>query len=86
MAIPTMPTYDMKTIDLLRRRIRRSSSVATLFDYRVVAESMVRMVYGLGIVLLVLVYFLRREINGAKSWFKLPGGSLFQPAEMMKIF
>ncbi|WP_168123755.1 FtsW/RodA/SpoVE family cell cycle protein [Paenibacillus sp. HB172176] len=59
--------------------------VAVMFDYRIVLKSW-HVLYGIGVALLVLVYFFGAEINGAKGWFKLPGGYFsFQPAEMMKI-
>ncbi len=45
--------------------------------------------YGIGIVLLLLLIVaptsIAREINGAKSWFTLPGFSL-QPSEFVKVF
>ncbi|MGN1401927.1 MAG: FtsW/RodA/SpoVE family cell cycle protein [Bacillus sp. (in: firmicutes)] len=48
--------------------------------------------YGIGILLLVLLMLapdgegqIGRPINGAKSWFSLPGFS-FQPSEFMKVF
>ncbi|MGG6313511.1 FtsW/RodA/SpoVE family cell cycle protein [Paenibacillus macerans] len=40
--------------------------------------------YGAGCVLLVLVYLLAPEINGARSWFRI-GGLQFQPAELVKV-
>lgn len=48
-------------------------------------------IYGGGIFLLALLHFLPdgmplvKEINGAKSWFRLPIGNI-QPAEFMKTF
>ncbi len=47
--------------------------VATLFDYRIVLKSWY-VLYGIGVALLILVYFFGAEINGARGWFKLPGG------------
>lgn len=45
--------------------------------------------YGFGLLLLVLLIIapesIAREINGAKSWFTLPGFSL-QPSEFVKVF
>lgn len=55
-----------------------------LFDYRIILKIWY-ILYGIGIALLVLVFFFGAEINGAKGWFKLPGDFLFQPAEIMKI-
>lgn len=41
--------------------------------------------YAAGLLLLIAVYAFGQEINGAKSWFELPGGLLFQPAELSKL-
>ena len=41
-------------------------------------------VYGAGIILLILVLFLGREINGARAWFNI-GGFGFQPVEVAKL-
>ncbi len=58
---------------------------STLIDYKLILKGWY-LLYGLGIALLVLVYFFGNEINGARSWFTLPGDLLsFQPAEFMKI-
>jgi len=44
------------------------------------------MLLALTIGLLVAVIFLGREVNGARSWFAIPGTGLsFQPSEMAKI-
>ncbi|MFD0588291.1 FtsW/RodA/SpoVE family cell cycle protein [Paenibacillus sp. GCM10027627] len=56
---------------------------AVLFDYRIILK-LWHVLYGLGVALLILVYFFGAEINGAKGWFKF-GGFSFQPAEFMKI-
>jgi rod shape determining protein RodA len=40
--------------------------------------------YSVGILLLILVLFFGKEINGARAWFVLPGFS-FQPVELMKF-
>ncbi|MDQ6418624.1 FtsW/RodA/SpoVE family cell cycle protein [Paenibacillus sp. LHD-117] len=59
--------------------------LAVLFDYRIVLKTW-HALYAIGVASLILVYFFGAEINGAKGWFKLPGGLLnFQPAEIMKI-
>ncbi|GIO43604.1 FtsW/RodA/SpoVE family cell cycle protein [Paenibacillus apis] len=42
-------------------------------------------IYGGGCLMLVLVYLFAPEINGARSWFTLPGKLQFQPAELVKI-
>lgn len=39
---------------------------------------------GAGI-LLILVLLIGHEVNGAKSWFRLPGGMSFQVAELAKL-
>jgi rod shape determining protein RodA len=58
--------------------------IATLVDYRLILKIWY-MWYGIGIIMLVLVYFIAGEKNGARSWFEL-GPLSFQPAEMMKLF
>lgn len=42
------------------------------------------LIYAIWIVLLILVMFLGKEINGARSWFEL-GGFRLQPAEFAKF-
>jgi rod shape determining protein RodA len=56
---------------------------ATLFDYRIMLKSW-HVLYGIGISMLILVYFFGAVINGARGWFKL-GSLSFQPAEIVKI-
>ncbi|CAM4129491.1 FtsW/RodA/SpoVE family cell cycle protein [Paenibacillus alkaliterrae] len=56
---------------------------ATLFDYRIVLKSW-HLLYGVGVSLLILVYFFGAVINGARGWFRI-GVFSFQPAEMVKI-
>ncbi|GMK38386.1 rod shape-determining protein RodA [Paenibacillus sp. CCS19] len=79
---PKYATYDTKTV------IFYSVGICVVFmismiDYRLLLKGWL-IWYGLGLVLLVLVFFLGAEINGARAWFKL-GGLNFQPAEMVKI-
>ncbi|TJY41441.1 rod shape-determining protein RodA [Cohnella pontilimi] len=57
----------------------------TLFDYRWILKTWY-VWYVLGLILLVLVFKFAPSINGARSWFELPGGLKFQPAEFMKLF
>jgi rod shape determining protein RodA len=58
---------------------------ALLFDYRILLKG-AYYIYGVGITLLITVYFFGIEIHGSKSWFELPiGGFNFQPAELMKL-
>lgn len=59
-------------------------AIVTFIDYRVLFKLWFYF-YVLGIILLIVVYFAAGELNGARGWFKLPGGLLFQPAEFMKI-
>ena len=42
--------------------------------------------YAAGLVSLVLLVFVGVTRGGSRRWFKLPGGYLLQPSEMMKIF
>jgi len=60
-------------------------SFMTVFDYRIVLKSW-HALYGIGIVMLIVVYFFGATINNARGWFKLPGGFLLQPAEVVKLF
>ncbi len=58
---------------------------AFLFDYRVLLKGSYY-VYGVGIALLVAVYFFGTVRNGAKGWFSLPFiGFDVQPAELVKL-
>ncbi len=52
-------------------------------DYRTF-EAYAYPLYGLGILLLVLVLLLGKEVAGAKRWFVF-GGMSFQPSEFMKL-
>ncbi|MEV5025859.1 FtsW/RodA/SpoVE family cell cycle protein [Paenibacillus sp. LPE1-1-1.1] len=56
---------------------------ATLFDYRIVLKNWY-ILYGIGVTMLILVYFFGAVINGARGWFVIAGQS-FQPAEIVKI-
>ncbi|PYI52252.1 FtsW/RodA/SpoVE family cell cycle protein [Paenibacillus flagellatus] len=55
-----------------------------LFDYRLLVK-IAYYLYGFGIVLLIAVYLFGAEKNSAKSWFLLPFGFNFQPAELVKL-
>lgn len=57
---------------------------SVFFDYRIVLKSWY-ILYGIGIIMLVLVFFAGAEINGAKGWFKITESLYFQPAEIVKI-
>src|SRR4051794_22611267 len=77
---PEYAHYDLKTIVFYAAGFF-VAIMMTIFDYRIFLKGWY-VLYGIGIILLVLVYFFGQEINGAKSWFELPGGLLsFQPAE-----
>ncbi|WP_274649968.1 FtsW/RodA/SpoVE family cell cycle protein [Paenibacillus humicola] len=80
---PGYRDYDVKTVIFYGIGFA-AAIVSTLIDYRIFLKGWY-VLYGIGIVMLVLVYLTAKEINGAKSWFVLPGGLLFQPAEMVKI-
>jgi len=82
---PAYANYDLKQLIFFAAGFV-VAIFATLFDYRLFLKGWY-LLYGLGIALLVLVYFFGNEINGARSWFTLPGtgGLSFQPAEFMKI-
>ncbi|TDF97641.1 FtsW/RodA/SpoVE family cell cycle protein [Paenibacillus piri] len=56
----------------------------TFVDYRVMLK-LSPYFYTAGVVLLVAVYKFGLEKNGARSWFSLPGGLEFQPAEFVKL-
>ncbi len=63
------------------------SAVAVLvvaIDYRQF-ERHAWVAYGIGIVLLVLVFLLGREVRGSQRWIPIGAFSL-QPSELMKIF
>jgi rod shape determining protein RodA len=80
---PMYPNYDLKQLIFYLAGFA-VAICAVLFDYRFFLRFWY-VLYGIGIALLVLVYFMGVEINGARSWFELPGDLLFQPAELMKI-
>ncbi|QHW34175.1 rod shape-determining protein RodA [Paenibacillus rhizovicinus] len=80
---PEYANYDVKTVIFFGLGFF-VALVAAMIDYRVYLKAWY-VLYGIGLVLLVVVYLTAPEINGAKSWFPLPGGLQFQPAEMVKI-
>jgi rod shape determining protein RodA len=57
----------------------------SFLDYRLLLKSWF-VWYGIGLILLILVFKFAPVVNGARSWFNLPGGLKFQPAEFMKVF
>src|SRR6185369_3623765 len=44
------------------------------------------LMYVFGIVLMLSVFVIGKDINGSKSWIPLGGGFNLQPAELCKIF
>lgn len=59
--------------------------MTALLDYRWL-KKLSFYLYGLGIILLIGIFFFGSEINGAQGWYKLPIAALsFQPAELMKL-
>ena len=44
------------------------------------------LLYVFGIILMLSVFFIGKDINGSKSWIPLGGGFNLQPAELCKIF
>jgi len=58
--------------------------LSTLIDYRLILKVWY-VWYGIGIVMLGLIFVLVEKKNGAQSWFDL-GILSFQPAEIMKLF
>lgn len=80
---PDYANYDVKTVIFYGIGFVVALG-STFFDYRLFLKAW-WVLYAIGIILLVVVYLTAPEINGAKSWFMLPGGLQFQPAEMVKI-
>jgi rod shape determining protein RodA len=60
------------------------ATVVAAIDYRHY-ERLGYALYGVGIVLLVLVFILGREIRGSSRWIYI-GSYSFQPSEFMKLF
>ncbi|WP_127588010.1 FtsW/RodA/SpoVE family cell cycle protein [Paenibacillus koleovorans] len=57
---------------------------AMLMDYRLLVKGALYF-YIFGVGLLVAVYLFGADIHGSRSWFELPAGFNFQPAELMKL-
>jgi rod shape determining protein RodA len=81
---PLYPNYDLKTLIFYGIGFA-VILVMTLFDYRLLLKIWY-VWYAIGLTLLVLVFKFAPLRNGARSWFELPGGLTFQPAEIMKLF
>jgi len=59
-------------------------AVVAVIDYRHY-ERLGYVLYGIGIVLLVLVFILGKDIRGSSRWIQI-GSFSFQPSEFMKLF
>ena len=59
-------------------------AVVTVIDYRHY-ERLGYVLYGVGIVLLLLVFILGKDIRGSSRWISI-GSFSFQPSEFMKLF
>jgi rod shape determining protein RodA len=59
-------------------------AIAAAIDYRYI-ERYGYAIYGFGVVLLVLVFILGRDIRGSSRWIQIGSFSL-QPSEFMKLF
>ncbi|MBX3188211.1 MAG: rod shape-determining protein RodA [Labilithrix sp.] len=59
-------------------------AVVTVIDYRHY-ERLGYVLYGVGIVLLLLVFILGKDIRGSSRWIQI-GSFGFQPSEFMKLF
>ena len=60
------------------------AAVVTVIDYRHY-ERLGYVLYGIGIVLLLLVFILGKDIRGSSRWIQI-GSFGFQPSEFMKLF
>ncbi|TVY04059.1 FtsW/RodA/SpoVE family cell cycle protein [Cohnella terricola] len=80
---PAYPNLDIKT--LIFYGIGFGVVIlATLVDYRLILKVWYAW-YGIGIILLMLIFVIVEKKNGARSWFEF-GDFSFQPAEVMKLF
>src|SRR4051794_27497245 len=60
------------------------AAVVTVIDYRHY-ERLGYLLYGVGIIFLVLVFILGKDIRGSSRWIAI-GSFGFQPSEFMKLF
>lgn len=60
------------------------AAVVAVIDYRHY-ERLGYLLYGIGIVLLILVFILGKDIRGSSRWIQI-GSFSFQPSEFMKLF
>ncbi|AEI44964.1 FtsW/RodA/SpoVE family cell cycle protein [Paenibacillus mucilaginosus] len=77
-------TFDPKKLALIYVVSLLGFTAAMIVDYRVLTK-VAYYLYGVGIVLLIAVYFLGVNLNGARGWFRLGFGLDFQPVELVKI-
>lgn len=56
-----------------------------LFDYRILVSRLAYVLYGVGVLLLIMVKLIGEDINGSVRWIDLKVIQ-FQPSELMKIF
>ncbi|MFC5700500.1 FtsW/RodA/SpoVE family cell cycle protein [Cohnella faecalis] len=80
---PDYVHYDIKTLLFFGVGLV-AVVLMTLIDYKLLLKVWY-VWYAIGLILLVLVYFLAGTTNGARSWFNF-GILSFQPAEVMKLF
>ncbi|QJD81800.1 FtsW/RodA/SpoVE family cell cycle protein [Cohnella herbarum] len=80
---PAYANYDIKTLFFYGLGFA-VIIIATLIDYRLILKIWY-VWYGIGIIMLLLIFVLVEEKNGARSWFEF-GQFSFQPAEVMKLF
>ena len=59
--------------------------VVSRVDYRHI-ERYGYILYGIGMLFLILVLFIGTEINNARRWIYIVGPVNFQPSELMKVF
>ncbi|MBW5447865.1 rod shape-determining protein RodA [Cohnella sp. CFH 77786] len=80
---PLYPHFDIKTLVFYAIGFV-VVMLMTLFDYRLLLKTWY-VWYGIGLLLLVLVFKFAPIRNGARSWFEF-GQFSVQPAEIMKLF
>jgi rod shape determining protein RodA len=80
---PAYANYDMKTLFFYGLGFA-VIIIATLIDYRLILKIWY-VWYGIGIIMLLLIFVFVEAKNGARSWFEF-GQFSFQPAEVMKLF
>ncbi|UVI27706.1 FtsW/RodA/SpoVE family cell cycle protein [Paenibacillus spongiae] len=56
----------------------------SVIDYRIIVDKLAYLLYGLGVLTLVLVMFKGTDINGAERWLEI-GSVQIQPSELAKL-